>query len=330
MNARRRIFLSLGLAALVAPIVSANAQRAAKMAQIGYVGNSTLSGEAALVDAFREGLRERGWSEGNDIVVHYRWAEGKNDVVSTILAEFVGLNVDVIVTSGTLAALAAKKATGTIPVVMAAAGDPVNAGIAVSLARPGGNITGLSTQYTDLEGKRLEILRELVPMVGRLAILANPAQPFTQLTLKAARAAAEAQGLTVSVHEVSTANEFEPVFAAMAQTKPDAMTVLADRPFFFSHRAQIVRLAAQHRLPAIHPFPEFVEEGGLAFYGPSFADMYRRSAAYVDRILRGAKPGDLPIEQPVKFELRINLRTANALGIKIPPALRLRADRVID
>lgn len=325
---RRRQFL-IAAGALAASLV-ARAQRPGRMFQIGYVGNSTPSAESALVEAFRQGLRERGYTEGKDIVVHYRWAEGSNDRVASVIAEFVGLNVDVIVTSGTLAPLAAKKATGTIPVVMAVSGDPVASGIVASLSRPGGNVTGLSTQYTDLEGKRLEILRELVPGLNRLAILANPAQPFTQVTLKVAQAAADAVRVSTQVHEVRTADEFERVFAAIAKSKPDAMAVLADRPFFFSNRAHIVRLAAQHRLPAVHPFPEFVAEGGLVFYGPSFVDLYRRAGTYIDKILKGSKPADLPIEQPTVFELIINLKTARALGIRIPQTLLLRANRVIE
>ena len=325
----RRALLGLVGGALLSPL-AAWAQQARKPFQIGYVGNSTLSAESALVEGFRLGLRERGYTEGRDVVVHFRWAEGNNQRVSAIIAEFIGLKVDAMVTSGTLAAVAAKKATTAIPVVMASAGDPVNSGIVASLARPGGNITGLSSLYTDLEGKRLEILRELVPRLGRLAVLTNPANPFTQLTLKGTRAAAEALRMTTQVHEVRAAEEFEPVFEAIAKTKPDALAVLADRPFFFSNRAHIVRLAARHRLPAIYPFPEFAEDGGLVYYGPSFVDMFRRAGTYVDRILKGAKPGELPIEQPTKFEFLINGKTAKALGLKIPQSLLLRAERVIE
>jgi len=327
---RRRFVAIMGGTLLSAPSGLLAQQRRGKMFQVGYVGNSTPSAEANLVEAFRLGLRERGWTEGKDIVVHFRWAEGRNDRIAGIIAEFVEFKVDVIVTSGILAALAAKKATSVIPVVMAGAGDPVNMGVVASLSRPGGNITGLSALYTDLEGKRLEILRELVPKMSRLAVLTNPDNPFTRLTLKTALGAAESQRLRAQVHEVRAADEFERVFAAIAKARPDALAVLADRPFFFSNRARIVQLAAQHRLPAIYPFPEFVEEGGLVYYGPSFVGMFRGAANYVDKILRGARPGDLPIEQPTKFELTINLKAARALGVRIPQSVLLRADRVIE
>lgn len=329
-QAQRRYFLIAAGALLAAPLKPALAQRRGKIFQIGYVGNSTPSAESALVAGFRQGLRERGYTEGKDIVIHYRWAAGQNDLVSEIIAEFVGLNVDVIVTSGTLAPLVAKTATTAIPVVMAASGDPVGSGIVASLSRPGGNITGLSTMYADLEGKRLDILRELVPKLGRLALLANPTQPLTPVTLKATRAAAEALRISIQVHEVRAVDEFERAFAAIAKARPEAMAVLADRPFFFAHRAHIVRLAAQHRLPAIYSFREFVEEGGLVYYGPNFVDLFRRAGIYIDKILKGAKPRDLPIEQPTTFELVINLKTAQALGINIPPSIRLRADRMIE
>lgn len=330
MNMRRGFLVAIGLAALITPTGTAWAQRAGQPYQVGYVGNSKPAAEAALVEAFRLGLRERGWTEGKDVVVHFRWAEGRNDRVSEIIGEFVALKVDVMVISGILAALAAKKATTAIPVVMAPAGDPVNMGVVASLSRPGGNITGLSAAYTDLEGKRLEILRELVPNMSRLAVLTNPDNPFTRLTLKTALSAAESQRLAAQVHGVRTADEFERVFVAIAKARPDALAVLADRPFFFSSRARIVQLAAQHGLPAIYPFPEFVEEGGLVFYGPSFVGIFGRAATYVDKILKGARPGDLPIEQPTVFELIINLKTARALGMRIPQILLLRADRVIE
>ena len=329
-HAQRRHFLIAAGAFLTAPLKPAWAQRPGKMYQIGYVGNSTPSAESALVAGFRQGLRERGYTEGKDIVIHYRWAAGKNDLVSEIIAEFVELKLDVIVTSGTLAPLVAKKATTVIPVVMAASGDPVGSGIVASLSRPGGNITGLSTVYADLEGKRLEILRELVPKLTRLALLANPAQPFTPITLKATRAAAERMRISIEVHEVRAVDEFEDAFAAIAKSRPDAMAVLADRPFFFANRTQIVRLAARHQLPAIYPFLEFVEEGGLVYFGPNFVDLFRRAGTYIDKILKGARPGDLPIEEPTALELVMNLKTAQALGISIPPSIRLRVDRMIE
>ena len=323
------MLIALVAGALAAPF-GGQAQQARKVFQVGYVGNSTPLLESALVDAFRQGLRERGYIEGKTLVVHYRWAEGKIDVLPVLVAELMALKVDVLLTSGTPAAFAAKKATATLPIVMAAVGDAVGMGIVPSLARPGGNITGLSTLYTQLEGKRIQTLRELVPRMKRIALLANPANPFTALILKSTRAATDALQITAQVHEVSAVGEFERAFAAIAKTRPDAMAVLADRPFLVSNRARIVQFAAQNRLPAIYPFSEFVDEGGLVYYGPNFADMFRRSATYVDKILKGAKPADLPLEQPTRFELIINGKTAKTLGLTIPRSLLISVDRVIE
>ncbi len=329
MNNRRKIIIALG-AGLLTAARGAQAQQARKVPQIGYVGNSTPALESALVEGFRQGLRERGYIEGKTVIVHYRWAGGKIDAIPALVAELIALKVDVLVTAGTPGALAAKKATATLPIVMAAVGDAVGTGIVPSLARPGGNITGLSTLYNQLEGKRIQILRELVPKMKRIALLTNPANPFTVLILQSTRAATEALGLAAQVYELSAVGEFERAFAAIAKAKPDAMAVLADRPFLVSNRTRIVEFTAQHRLPAIYPFSEFVEDGGLVFYGPSFADMFRRSATYVDKILKGAKPADLPLEQPTKFELIFNGKTAKALGIKIPNSLLISADKVIE
>jgi len=320
------------LVALGAGLLTARgtyAQQARKVPQIGYVGNSTPALESALVEGFRQGLRERGYVEGKTVVIQYRWAEGKIDALPTLIAELIALKVDVLVTAGTPAALAAKKATSTVPIVMAAVGDAVDSGIVPSLARPGGNITGLSTLYTQLEGRRIQILHELVPRMKRIALLTNPANPFTVLILKSARAATDTLKLTAQVYEVSAAGEFERVFAAIAKARPDAMAVLADRPFLVSNRTQIVQFAAKNRLPAIYPFSEFMDDGGLVFYGPNFPDMFRRSATYVDKILKGAKPADLPLEQPTKFELIINAKTAKVLGLTIPQSLLISADKVI-
>lgn len=328
-STRRKLLIALGAGLIGAPF-GTRAQPAGKMFQVGYVGNSTPSVEAALVEAFRQGLRERGYAEGKNIVVHYRWAEGRIDRMPDIVADLIRLRVDVLVMAGTPAVIAAKQATTSIPIVMAAIGDAVATGIVPNLARPGGNVTGLSTLYPDLEGKRLEILRELVPRLQRLALLTNPANPFTQVILKATQAAAAKLRMPVQTFEVSAADQFERVFAALAKARPDALAVLADRPFLVSNRGQIVRFAEKARLPAIYPFPEFVEEGGLIFYGPSFTDMFRRSATYVDKILKGARPADLPLEQPTKFELVLNAKTARTLGIKIPQSILVRTDRVIE
>ena len=329
MTTRREIIIGFGAGLLIAGR-TVHAQVAHKVPQVGYVGNSTLVLESALVEAFRQGLRERGYTEGKTIVVHYRWAEGKIDVMPGLVGELIALGVDVLVTSGTPAVLAAKKATATLPIVMATVGDAVGIGIVPSLARPGGNITGLSTLYTQLEGKRIEILHELVPKMKRVALLSNPANAFTALILKSTLAATDALRMTARVHEVSAVNEFDRAFAAIARNQPDAMAVLADRPFLVSNRTRIVQFAARERLPTIYPFSEFVDDGGFVFYGPNFADMFRRAATYVDRILKGAKPADLPVEQPTKFELVINLKTANTLGITVPPSLLAVADEVIE
>jgi len=314
---------------LLATALAAGGQQAGKVFQVGYLGNSTPSLESALVEGFRQGLREKGYIEGQNIVLHYRWAEGRIEAMPGLAAELVRLKVDVIVTSGTPAGLAAKRATTTIPIVLAAAGDAVGAGLVRSLARPGGNVTGLSTLYPESEGKRLELLREIVPKATRIAVLINPANPFTALPYKEARAAAKALGITLQPAEVRVAEDFDRVFAAIRKAHPDALLVIADRPFLFSHRARIVSFAAQQRLPAMYPFREFVEEGGLVVYGPNIVEMFRRAATYVDKILKGAKPADLPVEQPMRFELVINMRTAKALGLTIPRSVLSMVDEVI-
>ncbi len=328
MNNRRKLIVALGAGLLTAR--SAYSQPARKLPQVGYVGNATPALETALLEGLRLGLRERGYIEGKNIEVHYRWANGSIDALPAFTAELIALKVDVIVTAGTPAALAAKKATTTIPIVMAAVGDPVATGIVPSLARPGGNITGLSTLYTQLEGKRIQILREFVPRMKRIALLTNPANAFTSVILQSTRAATEAQHLAAQIYEVSAVPEFEKVFAAIAKSKPDAMAVLADRPFLVSNRKRIVEFAAQNRIPAIYPFSEFMDDGGLVFYGPNFPDMFRRAATYVDKIIKGAKPADLPLEQPTRFEFIINAKTAKALGLTIPQSFMISADKVIE
>jgi putative tryptophan/tyrosine transport system substrate-binding protein len=329
MMSRRQVIIAFGAGVIAVPFVG-YAQTKSKVFHIGYVGNSTLSTEVELVEGFRQGLRERGYTEGKDIVIHYVWAGGRADLLPSLVADLIALRVDVLVTAGTPAVLAAKQATASIPIVMAAQGDAVAAGIVPNLARPGGNVTGLSTLFPDVEGKRLELLREIVPKLSRLALLANPANPFSKVMLRSTQAAAKALTLKTQVFEVSTIDEFDNAFAAIAKARPDAMAVLADRPFLISNRARIIRFAADNRLPTMHPFLEFVEEGGLIYYGPNFADMFRRAGTYIDKILKGAKPGDLPIEQPTKFELAINMKAAKALNLTVPQSILLRADRVIE
>ena len=312
--------------ALAAPFaVRAQQQR---VYRIGFLGNSTAALEANLVGPFREGLRDLGYVEGRNIVIEFRWAEGKYERFPELIAELVALNVDVIVTAGTPAALAVKRAMVRVPLVMAAVGDPVGTGLVASLARPGGNFTGLTAIAPDLEGKRLELLREIVPKVSHVAFLVNPDNVLTVASEKQARAAAKVLLVDVQFVDVREDSHFDQAFDTIAKERPDAFIVLADR-VFLHNRARIVDFAARNRLPAVYPYRELVEAGGLVSFGPNYADMHRRAATYVDKILKGAKPGDLPVEQPTKFEFIINLKSAKALGFTIPPSLMLRADEVI-
>ncbi len=328
-----RSIVHLGTAALAvvcfALSLAATAQPTGKVFQIGYLGNSTPSVEAALVEGFRQGLRENGYVEGKNVIVHYQWADGRMDAFPVLAAELVRLKVDVIVASGTPGSLAAQRATKTIPIVVAAVGDAVAVGLVPSLARPGGNVTGLSAMAPELEGKRLQMLTELVPKIRRVSVLMNPTNPFTAAVWKETQAAGAKLGLTLHAAEVQTVDAFEGVFAAIVKTKPDALVVIPER-LFLSHRKRIVAFAAQHRLPAMYSFPEFVDEGGLVVYGPNFVDMFRRAGWYVDRILKGTNPGDLPMEQPTRFTLVINSKTAKTLGLTISPSLLLRADKIIE
>lgn len=326
-NMRRREFILLtGSAALCS--FSAHAQQAGKVPRIGYLGVTSASDRPALLDAFRQGLRELGWIEGQNIVIDYRFAEGRLDRLPDLAAELVRLKVDVVVSLGTQGVTAAKNATRTIPIVMI--GVPVGIGLIASLARPGGNITGVSgSAGLEIVTKQLELLKETVPNIRRVAILSNPANAYHQLALKELSMAAQLSGVQLQLLEARGPNEFDGAFAAMAKEREEALLVLSD-VIFNDHRARIVDLAAMNRLPAAYGIRESVEAGGLMSYGPSFLDFYRRSTAYVDKILKGAKPADLPVEQPTKFELVINLRTARTLGIEIPPTLISRADEVIE
>ncbi len=319
--------LILALAALIAPLATQAQQ--GKAHRIGYVGNSSPSREPTLLAAFRDELRALGYVEGQNIHIEYRWAEGRYERFPDFMAELIRLKVEVIVVAGTPAVLAAKQATKTIPIVMAVIGDALEAGVVPSLARPGGNVTGLSTVVPELEGKRLELLKQALPRLARLAVLANPANPFVDVALKHTERAAAQLRMKLQRVDVRQPDEFASAFAAIANDRPDALIVIADR-FMLAHRAQIIAFGTKIRLPGIFPYREFVEEGGLMAYGPSYSDMFRRSAVYVDKILKGAKPADLPVQQPSKFELVINLKTAKALGLTIPPSLLLRADQVID
>ena len=324
----RRAFIGGLAGGLLAAPLAADAQQAGKVPRIGFLGNSTAALEANLVGPFREGLRDLGYVEGRNILIEYRWAEGKYERFPALVAELIALKVDVIVTAGTPAALAVKKAAPSVPLVMAAVGDPIGVGLVASLARPGGNSTGLTAIAPELEGKRLELLREVVPKLSHIAVLWNPDNPFQADSLKETRAAAQVLGIKVQLLGVRTPEELPAAFAAILRERPGALLVLADR-IFLHNRVSIVDFEAKHRLPGVYAYRELVEAGGLMSFGPSYAGMHRRAAYYVDKILKGAKPGDLPVEQPTKFELVINLRAAKALGLTIPPSLRLRADEVI-
>jgi putative ABC transport system substrate-binding protein len=320
---------------VVAGIVSAAAwsrgvgAQTGKTYRIGFLGNSTAALEANLVGPFRDGLRELGYEEGRNILIEYRWAEGNYERLPALVDQLLAANVDVIVTAGTPATLAVKKATTSVPLVMVAVGDPVGTGIAASLARPGGNVTGLSSIAPELEGKRLELLREIVPKLSRVATFWNPLNPFHTSAMKQVLAAAQALQITVQPLGVRASEELDQAFAAVLREQSDALFILADR-VFLHNRTRLMDFAAKNRLPSVNAYRELVEAGGLMSFGPSYEDMHRRAAAYVDKILSGAKPGDLPIQQPIKFTLAINLKAANALGLTIPPTLLARADEVIE
>jgi ABC-type uncharacterized transport system substrate-binding protein len=323
----RRIGLAVVLTVILILAPLAEAQSARQVWRIGYLGTSSPALEPDLVNAFRQGLREFGHIEGQDIVIEYRWAEGRYDRFPELAAELVRLKVDVILTAGTPGALAAKQATRTIPIVMAVVADALAYQLVATLAQPGGNVTGLSTLARDLQGKQLEFLKEIVPRLSRIAVLVNPSNPFNDVLGR--EQVQQALRLKLELFEVKAAEEFEAVFAAIARQRPDALFMIADR-FLLAHRARIVAFAARQRLPGMYPYKEFVEAGGLVSYAPSYPEMFRRSATYVDKILKGAKPADLPVEQPTKFEFVINLKTAKALGLTIPQSVLLRADQVIE
>jgi putative tryptophan/tyrosine transport system substrate-binding protein len=308
--------------------LAAQAQQAGNVYRIGFLGNSTAALEANLVGPFREGLRDLGYIEGRNVLIEYRWAEGKYDRFPALIGELLALKVAVIVTAGTPATLAVKKATTSVPLVMAAVGDPVGTGIVPSLSHPGGNITGLTAIATEMDAKRLELLREIVPSVSYIAVLWNAANPLQVLDEKQVQAAARVLRMRVLSLGVKTEEEIKSALAVMARERPDALLVLTDR-LFLHHRELIMDFATRHRLPGVHAYRELVEAGGLMSYGPSYADMHRRAAYFVDRILKGAKAGDLPVERPAKFDLVINMKAAKAFGLMIPQSVLLRATEVI-
>jgi putative tryptophan/tyrosine transport system substrate-binding protein len=321
---RREFTTLLGGAAAAWPL-AAHAQQAGKLPTVGFLGQSTPLGESERAAAFAQRLRELGWVEGRTITIEYRWAEGRNDYLAEIAAEFVRLKVNIIVTGGTPAVMAAKQAMPVVPIVFATVADPVGVGLVTSLARPGGNITGLSTLTVDLAGKRIDLLREAISSLGRLAIMGNVGNPAMALELGELQAAARTLGLQVDALEIRRPQDIASALEAVkgrADVCQDLLTL--------GNRQRINTLALAARLPVMHASREQLEAAGLMSYGPNFMGMYRRAGDYVDKILRGAKPAELPVEQPTKFDLVINLITARALGLTIPPTLLARADEVIE
>ena len=323
MNKKIMVFMLATLT--LASVYPTEAQQAGKVPRIGvlFIGGRNQP----HLEAFKQGLRERGYTEGKNIALEYRYAEGKEDRLPELAAELVHLKVDVIVTTADFSARAAQQITRTIPIVLTT-GDPVASGLADSLAKPGGNVTGLTVLLADLSGKRLEILRETFPKMTRVAALWNPRESVATTVFKETTAAA--QGLALQLHsfEVQTLQDIEKAFAEMPKVRPNALLVLLS-PLVTLHSQRIVELALKQHLPGMYPTRQFAEEGGLMAYGPLIGDLYRRAAVYVDKILKGAKPADLPVEQPMKFEFIVNLKTAKQIGLTIPPNVLVRADRVI-
>jgi putative ABC transport system substrate-binding protein len=325
---KRREFIAL-LGGAAAWPVTARAQQPGKRPIVGLMGDSTPVGESERAAAFARRLHDLGWIEGRTIAIEYRWADGRSERLAEIAAEFAQLKVDIIVTAGTPAVMAAKQAAPVVPIVFAAAGDPVGAGLVTTLARPGGNVTGLSVLSVDLAGKRLDLLREAISNLGRLAIMGNVGNPIVVLELGELQAAARMLGLQVDTLEIRRSQDIAPALEAV-KGRADALLVCQDLLTRGSNRLRINTLALAARLPVMHASRELIEAAGLMSYGPNFVDLYRRAGDYVDKILRGAKPADLPVEQPTKFDLVINLITARALGLTISPTLLAAADEVIE
>ncbi len=323
----RRIVFTLG-AVFFAVCISVEAQQLKQVPRVGYLSGSSPSADAMRHKAFRQGLRELGYVEGESIAIEWRFAEGKLGRFSDLANDLVRLNVDVIVTGGSGATRIAKGATNTIPIVMAQDSNPVGDGFVASLARPGGNITGLTNVSSEVSGKRLELLTEIVPKLSRVTVLGNSTNPANALALNETQDAAQALGLKLEFLEMQNAKDVEHVFKAAAKARSQALLTLQN-PLSGIHEKEIVELAAKYQLPAMYHRREFVEAGGLMFYGTDAIDLHRRTAIFVDKILKGARPAELPIEQPTKFELAINLKTAKQIGLTIPPNVLARADKVI-
>jgi putative ABC transport system substrate-binding protein len=326
---KRVVVVLLAFVLLVAPLATgAQESKAGKVVRIGRLSPLTAEADARNLEAFRQGLRDRGWVEGQHFRVEARFADGRSDRLPSLATELVREGVDVILTGSNPGALAARRATSTIPIIMVTTGDPVAAGIVMSLARPGGNVTGVTALGQVLNAKRLELIKETVPGVLRVAVLINPVSPYTPPLLRERERMSTALGLSLYVAEAREPSAFENAFAALARERVGAVMIQTDA-LFISHRRRIVALVTKSGLPAVYGEREFVEAGGLMFYGASLADMYRHAATHADKILKGANPADLPVEQPTKFELVVNLKTAKALGLTIPQSVLLRADEVI-
>jgi len=325
---KRRDFITVFGGAAAAWPLAARAQQPMKLPSIGFLGQSTRPAASEWVAAFVQRLHELGWFEGRTLAIEYRWAEGLDERYAELAAEFVRLKVDVIVTSGTPAVMAAQRATSTIPIIFATAGDPVGNNLVASLARPGGNVTGLSTLGADLAGKRLELLREVVPGLGRLAIMGNAGNPFSVLEVEEVQAAARKLGLEAVTLEIRHASDIMSAFDTL-KGGSDALYVCTDA-LANANRIKINILAVGARLPTMHGSRDYVEAGGLMSFGPNYSDLFRRAADYVDKILHGAKPSNIPVEQPTKFDLIMNLATAKALGLTVPSPLLARADEVME
>jgi putative ABC transport system substrate-binding protein len=324
--ARRDFLLAAG--ALLAAPLAVRAQQPRPAHRIGFLGNTTPELEANLVEPFRQGLRDHGHIEGRNLVIEYRWLEGRYERLPALIAELLALKVEVIVTAGTPATLALKQATATVPIVMIAVGDPVGTGIVPSLSRPGGNITGLTSISPELDGKRLELLREVIPGISHIAVLWNSESPLQFVAERRTQDAGAVLGIKVLSLGVRNEEGLDKALAEMERERPGALLILADRLFLF-HRKRIMDFGTRQRLPGVHAYRELVEAGGLMSFGPSYAGMHKRAAYFVDRILKGANPGDLPVERPATFELVVNLKAASAIGLKIPQSVLLRATEII-
>jgi putative ABC transport system substrate-binding protein len=326
---RRREFITLLGGAAAAWPLAAHGQQPARIPRIGYLISFIPSEGRLLWEACRQGLRELGYAEGQNIVLEPRWAEGRHERLPALAADLVGLKVDMIVAAATPASLAAKAATSTIPIVIVAVGAPIKAGLVASLARPGGNVTGLSLLTPELSGKRLELLMDMLPKLSRVAVLMNPDNPVSAVFLEDTQVAARSVAIDVQRLDAHNPAEIERAFGAALGAQASALIVFDD-PVLWSYRPRIVALAATQRIAVMYGLRDFVDDGGLMSYGPNRPDQYRRTAVYVDKILKGAKPADLPVEQPTRFDLVINLKTAKALGLTVPPQLVARADEVIE